>query len=187
MMVVMQISLLVAASMVLNRNQTLTEQAETYREWAAPLRGRNVPAITGVDRTGAKRAIDYKQDPRPTLVYTFSQNCPACKANWTALRSIQALSPTRLRIVYIDPFDVLSESYLREHGLTQDVLFTRLDPFSEVSYQLRGTPQTELVDSQGRAIWTNVGAFRPSDLAALRGAIEKQERQSEQTTKGAEQ
>jgi hypothetical protein len=186
-MVAMQFMLMVACALAVRQITSLQERVEIYRKWTAPLVGRNVPTITGVDFTGARRTVEYNQDDRPTLIYSFTKDCGACRENWKVMESIQQLSPHRLRIIYVDHKDKLTDAYLLEHGLTQDLLFTTLDPFSEVSYQVRATPQTELVDKAGRVIWTNVGAFRPKDLAALIGAIEKHERQSLAANKGAGQ
>lgn len=184
-LIAMQFLLMVACAFAVRQILSLSERVEIYRKWTAPLVGRDVPTMTGLDWTGARRTVEYNQDQRPTLIYSFSQNCGACRANWQAMKSIQQLSPDRLRIIYVDHNDDLTNAYLLEHGLTQDVLFTKLDPFSEVSYQVRATPQTELVDKTGRVIWTNVGAFRTTDLAALEGAIDKHEQQSLEANKGA--
>jgi hypothetical protein len=182
-MVVMQFLLTVACVLAVRQIILLGERVEIYRKWTAPLVGRDVPPITGLDWTGARRTVEYN-DERPTLIYSFKENCGACRANWAAMKSIQRLSPDRLRIVYVDRKDKLTEAYLLEHGLAQDVVFAKLDPFSEVSYQVRATPQAELVDRAGRVVWTNVGAFRPIDLSALLEAIETHERQSLEAKKG---
>jgi len=129
--------------------------------------------------------VEYNQDQRPTLIYSFSKNCGACRANWPAMKAIQQLSPDRLRIVYVDHVDKLTIADLLEYGLTRDVVFTKLDPFSDVSYEVRATPQAELVDKKGHVVWTNVGAFRPIDHTALVDAIYKLERQSLTASKGA--
>lgn len=184
-MVAMQILLTIACALAVRQISTLRERAETYRKWTAPLVGRAVPTITGFDGTGARKTVEYNQDQKPTLIYSFSEHCGACQANWEALKSVQRLSPDRLRIVYVDLKDELADIYLIQHGLTRDALFTKLDPLSEVSYQVRATPQTELVDRAGRVMWTSVGAFRPDDLAAFMAAIEKHERQSVEVNKGA--
>lgn len=181
----LQICLTVACVLVLRLNTSLEQRAEIYRKRSAPIAGRPVPTLTGLDWAGNKRSVEYK-DSRPTLIYSFNDSCGACEANWPALRSVQELSPIRLRIVYVNPYDKLSEAYLREHGLDEDVLFTKLDELSAASYEIRATPQTELVDRQGRVIWSNVGAFRPTDLAALVTAIEEHERQPVEVSKGAE-
>jgi hypothetical protein len=94
------------------------------------------------------------------------------------MRSIQSMSPSRLRIVYIDTIDKLTEDYLQKHGMAQDVVFSTLDPYSILNYQTRGTPQAELVDRRGRVVWTKLGEFRPADIAHLVAAIEKHEGQS---------
>lgn len=185
-LVVVQVMLVLACVVAVRQITVLSERVEIYRKWTGPLVGRNVPPITGVDRRGDRRSIEYGKDPRPTLIYSFSQNCGACRANWAAMKGVQSLSPDRLRIIYVDLKETLTEEYLRDHGLAQEVLFAKLDPFSEVSYQVRATPQAELVDRSGRVIWTNLGAFRPTDLAALNSAIARHEEQSLAANQGGQ-
>jgi hypothetical protein len=100
------------------------------------------------------------------------------------MRSVQKLSPARLRIVYIDTVDRLTEDYLREHGMVQDIVFFKLDAYSALDYQSRGTPQAELVDRQGRVVWSSLGEFRAADVAKLFAAIEKGEGPSVVVTNG---
>jgi hypothetical protein len=184
--VAVQVVLTIACILALRQNGTLREQAATYLMWAAPSVGRNVPAIEGIDWKGVRQIVEYNQDHRPTLVYTVSKDCPHCQVNWTAMRSIQALSPARLRLVYIDTVDQLTESYVREHGMAQDIVFSRLDPSSATHYEMRGTPQAELIDGKGRVVWSKLGEFRAADLAKLLAAIEKYGGQSVAMTNGGQ-
>lgn len=84
-----------------------------------PPKGATLPPLVGKDYTGAERAVVYGHDPRPTLVYTFTMECPHCQRNWRAMRSIQALAPNRLRIVYVDTTDNLfTYNILPQKGLS---------------------------------------------------------------------
>ncbi|MFZ0638097.1 MAG: hypothetical protein WA020_16725 [Candidatus Acidiferrales bacterium] len=85
-----------------------------------PRNGTVVPPLVGYDWTGAPQAIAYGQDRHPTLVNTFSEECDYCQQNWRAMRSLQALVPGRLRIVYIDTIrDMFTPKYLAANGIGQ--------------------------------------------------------------------
>jgi hypothetical protein len=94
---------LVAACLFALRQNVKLRSAINYDQaLLTPRNGTVVPPLVGYDWTGAPQAIVYGQDRHPTLVYTFSKECGYCQENWRAMRSLQALAPTRLRIVYID-------------------------------------------------------------------------------------
>ncbi len=77
-----------------------------------------MPQLHGADWRGAEQTVDYGQDRRPTLIYSFTSQCPFCRVSWGAMRSLQALAPGRLRIVYIDANgDRITQRYLIESGI----------------------------------------------------------------------
>ena len=182
----MQILLTIACALALSQNQSLRNEASLYQALAAPPVGRDVPPITGLDWTGVKRQIVYGEDQHPTLIYGFSKDCGPCISNWAAMRTLQELTPHRLRIVYVDTVDALTDDYLREHGMDSDVVFSRLDADSALHYRVRATPQSQLIVRSGRVVWSKIGKFTPDDLAGLLAIIEKHERQSS-ATKGVQQ
>ena len=177
-LVAVQLALTLACVLALRQNQTLRERAAMFLSRAAPLVGRSVPPVTGLDWTGTRRVVEFSRDQPPTLVYVFSVHCPRSVANWTQVRTVQKLSPARLRIIYvdsIDPLGTLTKDYLQERGIADDMVFSTLDGESALAYQIRGTPQAELVDKNGHVIWSRLGEFRPVDLEELVAAIETQE------------
>lgn len=178
----MQILLTIACALALRQNQLLRGEVSTYQKLAAPPVGSNVPAIAGIDWNGVKRQVAYGEERLPTLVYGFSKDCGPCVANWAPMRTLQKLSPHRIRIVYVntvDSVDALTDDYLREHGLDSDRVFLRLDADSALHYRVRATPQSQLVDRSGRVVWSKIGQFSPDDVAGLLTMIDEHEQSSE--------
>jgi glutaredoxin len=125
-----------------------------------------------VDSRGAQQTIVYGQDHRLTLIYNFSQQCPYCKENWRALEPLQALTPGRLRIVYIDTVgDVFTPKYLAANRIEQSPLLVQLSPAAKYTYEARLMPQVLLVDSKGTVQWSHVGEFAPVDVSKVLSMI----------------
>ncbi len=174
--------LTIACALARRENQSLRDQVSMYQRLAAPSVGRYLPPIAGIDWTGARREVTYGNDQRLTLIYAFSRDCLPCISNWAAMRSVQELSPHRLRIVYLNLVDTLTGDYLREHGIDTAVVFSRLDPEDAIHYEVKGTPQSQLADQSGRVVWSKLGTFRPADITNLVALVEEHEHRSE--TKG---
>lgn len=162
------VNLLLMAACLFALRQNLRLQRDVVYDVAllTPANGTVVPTLVGYDRTGAPQAISYGQDPRPTLVYTFSEKCSYCQQNWRAMRSLQALAPGRLRIVYIDTVrDMFTPKYLTANGIGQSALLVQLSPAMATAYDARAVPQLLLVDHEGRVQWSHVGQLAPTDVS----------------------
>ena len=167
--------LLVAACLfVLRQNMKLRAETASAVALLTLANGTVMPPLDGKDWTGAQQVIDYDHDPRPTLVYTFSKGCPHCQQNWHAMRSLQALGPRRLRIVYIDyDGDAFTPKYLADNGIGESVLLVELSPVVAGIYNSRGVPQLLLVDQHGRVEWSHLGELARSDISKARSLIER--------------
>ena len=160
--------LLVAACLfALQQNVKLRNEVIHDVQLLTPAKGAVVPPLLGEDWKGTPQAVAYGQDPRPTLVYTFTKECPHCQQNWLAMRSLQALVPRQLRIVYIDTQgDVFGPKYLAANGIGQSVLFVEfLSPEVRIAYDARAVPQLLLVDHNGRVQWSHIGELAPNDVS----------------------
>lgn len=158
--------LVVASLFALRQNVRLRNELAYDDALLTPANGSVVPPLAGQDLTGAPQTIAYGQDPRPTLIYTFSQRCGYCSENWRAMRSFQAFAPHRLRIVYVDvQGDLFTPEYLAVHGMEQSLLLSRLSPSIAYVYNARAVPQALLVDHHGHVQWSRVGELAPSDIS----------------------
>lgn len=167
--------LLVAACLFsLRQNMQLRGDIADDEALLTPAKGSVVPPLTGDDWTGAPAAIIYGQDPRPTLVYTFSEHCGFCQENWRAMRRLQVLSPRQVRIVYIDTVNELfTREYLATNGIGQSSLLVDLSPRAALVYNARAVPQLLLVDHAGRVQWSHVGEIGSGDVSRLLSLIER--------------
>ncbi|MFZ0333570.1 MAG: hypothetical protein WAL69_05490 [Candidatus Acidiferrales bacterium] len=166
--------LLVAASVfALRQNVTLRNEINYDQALLTPRNGTVVPPLVGQDWQGAQQTIEYGHDRRPTLVYTFSKDCAYCQKNWRAMRTLQALAPGRLRIIYIDAVrDLFTFKYLAENGIGQSQLLVQLPLSSEFVYGARAVPQLLLVDRDGLVQWSHVGELGRDDVSKVLSLIE---------------
>jgi hypothetical protein len=166
--------LLTACLFAFRQNARLRGQVVGAFSLLAPANGTLLPPLLGEDFTGAPQAIVYEQDHRPTLVYTFSKNCPSCQENWRAMRSLQALAPRWVRFAYIDTDgDKFTPQYLAESGIGQSLLLAKLSPGSAVAYQARAVPQLVLVYNDGSVQWSHVGHLATGDTDKAVSLIER--------------
>ena len=121
--------------------------------------GTMVPPLEGIDLHGVKQRLSYGQDERKTLFLVFSPNCGACKENmpnWELM--LKQIKEKQLRIVALslDPSGV--NNYISRYNLEGITVMSELEPRSRVAYNLVVSPQTILVDSEGRVekVWTGV-------------------------------
>ncbi|MGB6483539.1 MAG: hypothetical protein WBE86_08650 [Candidatus Acidiferrales bacterium] len=171
--VVVNLLLLAACLVALKQNVKLRDQAANLTALLTPARGTVLPPLLGTDWTGAPQAVVYGHDRRPTLIYTFSKECGYCQENWRAMRSLQALAPRRLRIIYIDTIhDLFTQQYLDESGIGRSALLIQLSPTVAEIYDARAFPQLVLVDRDGRVQWSHVGELAPGDAFKALSLIE---------------
>jgi hypothetical protein len=173
--VAVDLLLVAACLLVFRQNVKLRDQVAVDQSLLILAKGTLVPPLIGEDLTGAHQTIEYGQDQRPTLVYTFSMQCPHCEQNWRAMHSLQALAPRRLRIVYIDTgHDTFTPAYLSTSGIGDSVVLAHLSPTTEDAYEARAVPQFLLVDRDGRVEWSHLGEFAPDDVSKALSLIDPQ-------------
>ena len=164
--------LLVAASLLaLRQNIELRRAVADDVLLLTPRTGSLEPPLEGEDWLGNPQKIAYQRDRRPTLVYTSTKECPHCQENWRAMRTVQAMAPSRLRMVYIDTGDRFAPKYLAESGIGKSVLLTQLAS-SAFLYDARVVPQLVLLDRDGRVQWSHLGGLAPSDVSQALSMIE---------------
>lgn len=169
------LALVVACVVALRQNLTLRRDLSVAVEAVTPKLYRYAPPLVGADLHGQSVAIRYRQDWRPTLVFSFSDGCPYCKAYWQAIKRLRPLAPRRLRLIYVDTTDgpTLRPAYLARNGVGGAPVLVRLTPLSALAYKARILPQAELLDGSGRIEWAHAGDLTPSDRGAMVSAIEQ--------------
>lgn len=177
-LIALNLLLVVACLLALRQNRSLRAEAAAELQLLAPRRGSIAPSLAGIDWQGKARVLTYGEDRRPTLVYTFTRECPHCQANWRALRALQALAPRALRIAYIDTEgDAFTPDYLRQSHIGNSLLFVHLWPDAALAYQARLFPQAEIVDLDGVVRWSHIGELRVVDVSRALSLVERDQGQ----------
>lgn len=176
-LIALDLVLVTACLLAVRRNLVLRQLLEVDASLLTPQIGSVAPPILGQSWSGGQQAVLYGRDLRPTAVYTFSKDCPHCEHNWRAMRALQALSPRRLHIVYVDTAEVLTPRYLKSSGIGGAVVFAHLAPVAALAYEARAVPQLEILDGNGRVQWARLGELNPSDITQALGMIENDRKQ----------
>jgi peroxiredoxin len=156
---------------LIRQNQNL--KAELSRPSAAMQlqAGTVVPPLEGYGASGEKLLFDYGHDPRKTVLFVFSPTCSFCEENWPRWRQITAaLNTESVRPLAVDVSSGATRGFADGHGLANMPLLIKIEPGSLVSYRFRLTPQTILIDPQGKVekIWSGVlTADQLKEISAL--------------------
>lgn len=121
--------------------------------------GAIVPELSGLGLDGNKITLNYQNDPRKAVMLVFSPSCSYCTdnmANWQAIA--QSLDRKQYRIMAVSITTDGVKEYIDQHSLTDVPVIADVEPKSRVSYEMNVTPQTILIDAQGKVekVWTGV-------------------------------
>ena len=162
--------LLLAANIALIRqNIQLKSQLSVPPPSLEAAAGAKMPDLRGIDLEGKKVEIAYGKDPRKVMVLVYSPVCPFCDENWPKWRQVIAsLDRSAVRPVMVDVTSTTSAEFVSRYQLTELPVLIQVDPLARVNYRLQLTPQTILVDSDGKVekVWT--GVLNDSSLAELK-------------------
>jgi peroxiredoxin len=121
--------------------------------------GTQMPDLQGFDPEGKPVEVLYGKDPRKVLVFVFSPTCPFCEQNWPKWEQvISALDHSAVRPVGVDVTSTSKAPFLSQHQLTGLPVFEKVEPHVMLNYHFQLTPQTILLDPDGKVekVWTGV-------------------------------
>lgn len=158
------LALLIIALLVLNvslvtQNRNLRAAGAGGTRSIALKEGTVVPALSGMGLDGNQITLNYQNDPRKAVMLVFSPSCSYCDdnmPNWQAIA--QSLDRKLYRIMAVSITNDGVKEYIDQHGLPDVPVIADVEPKSRVSYEMNVTPQTILIDSQGKVekVWTGV-------------------------------
>ncbi len=119
--------------------------------------GTELPPLEGLDSNGNKHSFDYGQDQRKTVLLVLSPRCNSCEENmpnWEAI--INGLDRRSFRLAAVSLQSDGYKEYASRHGINQVPVLTKIDPHYRIAYNLALTPQTILIDADGKVekVWT---------------------------------
>ena len=159
--------LLVTALIALNasliiQNRSLRASAGIRSPVLHP--GTIVPSLSGKDLDGKDFSLSYSNDPRKVVLLVFSPRCGFCDLNmpnWKAM--LQSIDRKSYRIVAVSIISDGVKEYVSEQKLTDIPIIAEVDPKSRVSYEMNVTPQTMLINSDGKVEKVWIGLLSPDE------------------------
>jgi peroxiredoxin len=112
-----------------------------------------------LDVDGKEINVDYKNDPRKAVLLVFSPRCKFCTKNMPNWREIiKRLDQNSHRLIAVSLVSEGVREYVAQQGLSDVPVIAEMAPVSKQSYHMTATPQTVLIDSQGRVekVWSGV-------------------------------
>jgi peroxiredoxin len=162
------IVLLAANIALIHQNSQLKAQLSLPPPALEVAAGAQMPNLQGFDPDGKPVEVDYGKDPRKVLVLVFSPTCPFCEQNWPKWEHvISSLDRSVVRPVGVDVTSTAKEPFLSQHQLTGLPVIEKVDPKVMLNYRFQLTPQTILLDPNGKVekVWT--GVMTDSSVADL--------------------
>jgi peroxiredoxin len=151
--------LLAANIALIHQNSQLKSQLSLPPPLMEASAGTEVPDLRGVDLEGKPVEMLYGKDSRKVLVLVFSPTCPFCDQNWPKWQQvISSLDPSAIRPVLVDVTSTTTAGFISQHQLSSLPVILKADPRDTMDYRMHLTPQTILVDPNGKVekVWTGV-------------------------------
>jgi len=151
--------LLAANVALIRQNRQLKEQLALPPPVLEAAAGAQMPDLRGVDLEGKPVEVLYGKDSRKVLVLVFSPTCPFCDQNWPKWQQVIAsLDRSAVRPVLVDVTSTTTAGFVSQHQLSSLPVILKADPRATVDYHMHLTPQTILVDPNGKVekVWTGV-------------------------------
>ena len=162
--VILVLALAVASSLVLvlalqkrdllTRIETLTERIRD------PYVGMYVPSVTLPSVTGDSVLLGGPSVGHVQILFVFTTTCQCCKASLPAWKRIasELTAMEQVEVVWVSLDSVeATRRYLAENGIELPVV-SLTDQRLRALYRAGVTPQTLIVDAEGRVSFTRIGA-----------------------------
>lgn len=99
---------------------------------------------------------------RPTFVFVFSPDCPACEA---AAQSWATLASDNQHVWYLNSGRRAAQDYLERLRIPAQRLIEMDDAAAKCTLNLRATPQTLLLNDSGIVIQSEIGLIGTREIA----------------------
>lgn len=173
--IILGLFLVFANFKLLEANRALRGELQAAQRKQALEPGSVVPPLRGVDSDGELVQYGFDTEPRSTLLFILSPKCGVCDKNWGNWQEIITSVPEgkyRLLFANLD-IEPLPKAYIKLHGFSEYGVIDQIDPQSKIDYQTGYTPQTILIDSEGRVqqVWTGILTFPEERIQELKDTL----------------
>jgi thiol-disulfide isomerase/thioredoxin len=158
--------------LLLKQNRDLkTALAKAPRE-ALVKAGQVLPALHGKTFNGESLTVSYGNDTKKTVLLVFAPGCDFCSQimpSWHKI--IGSLDPSKYRVVALSIRPDGARQYVETYKLNAIPAITDVNPKDRVNYELNITPETILIDADGKveAVWG--GVFGEEERNQIKGIL----------------
>jgi hypothetical protein len=166
------VGLIFSNATLFSQNRRLKSRDGALPASIVPTVGASLPPLVGVDLQGKKLDLSYGGDPRKTILLVFSPSCGVCTINWPVWESLaKEADPGLYRIVYASTTSGVTSDYTSLYGISNSLVFSRLDPKSQIAYKLQFTPETILIGADGNIERVWLGLIDGAQLEDIQRTI----------------
>jgi hypothetical protein len=146
-------------------NRHLSEHISALQAQQLAPRGAILPQLKGLDSSGKPIVLDSGIANHPTVLFVLSSTCRPCARNWPQWQRILA-SQKELgwRAVFINLGSRLPADYRKSHGIDAYPVVDDVSRDSTLTYRFYFTPETIVLNSQGKVVNEWVGELSPDDV-----------------------
>jgi peroxiredoxin len=127
-------------------------------------KGQSVRPLSGIDINNEKRNLEWSRDNRKTLLFIFSPKCSFCVENMPTVKSLLAkIDSASYRIVFVSTMNEGTKDFVEQYGIQNFQIITEVDPASKIEYEMKLTPQTILIDPNGKVEQVWIGLMQESE------------------------
>jgi peroxiredoxin len=154
--VTLGITLVIINTILIYQNRELRLYLNLLQQSLELNPGAMVSTLRGVDINGNNIDINYSQDPRKTLLLIFSPDCDYCTQNMPIWKNILSnIDKNSFRVIAISLEPEGTKEYIIRHHLDSVPVITKLYLKGADTYKMGLTPETILIDSNGKVekVW----------------------------------
>lgn len=134
----------------------LEDALDTLRPSDGLAEGKALPPLDLTDRAGKRVVIDYRSDPRPTLLYVLSPSCIWCRRNSDSFKVLSQRTKN-IRILGLSLSSDGIDAFTTKAGI--DFPTYTPSPSTITNYHLGETPTTILMSRDGTVVKIWSGAY----------------------------
>lgn len=171
-MILFMLILLILNVILVKQNISLKASLSTRPKRDSSLEpGMKVPALEGKDLDGNEMIISYGSDRRKTVLLSFSPQCGFCEKNmpnWDAIT--KNANKDLFRVAAVSLIAHGTKEYIARHNFVDTPLIAEIKAENKIAYKFNSTPQTLLIDADGKVekVWTGL----------IRGEVRKEVEQA---------
>jgi hypothetical protein len=156
----------IAANVELMRaNKELS--AELNRKTTVPL-GVVLPPLEGEDLSGKQIRVAADNPGHPTVLFVFSPICHFCASNWPKWTSMLSSEVQGgWRPVFVNVGIPSTRDFQKSHGIDHYITLDKITAETQLAYRLSVTPETIVLNSEGKAVKMWVGELSPEDVSGF--------------------